>query len=63
MLIPSFLNKVKANITENMNNKLRNSINEEGTFSDWDAEMRINWHNLINPPLMYPKANKKERLN
>lgn len=47
-----------------MNSHLRKDVKEEGSFSEWDAEMKNNWSNLINMPLIYPKKNlqaKKDR--
>lgn len=55
--ITSLYNKVEASITEVMNNYIRKITKEEGTFTEWDEEIKKNWINLINPPLVY---NKKE---
>lgn len=60
MFISFFLNKVEASIIEVLNNNLRNRF-VEGAFSDWDAEMRKNKKNLINPLRIYFKTNKKAR--
>lgn len=42
-----------------MNSNLRKRPREEGSFSDWDAEIKKSWPSLINPPLYY---NKKKNL-
>ena len=63
MTVTSLTSKVKANIIELMNNNLRNIVKEEGTFIDWDVEMKKRWNHLINPPLIYPKSKKVARID
>lgn len=43
MSISAFFNKVEASIIEVINNDLRNSIKEEGTFFEWSIEIRKKW--------------------
>ena len=52
----SFFNKVEGSITDVINNHLRNTMKEEGSFIDWDVDMKKNWRNLINPPMTYKKT-------
>ena len=53
--ISSLLNKIEASIIEVINCNIRKNSKEEGSFSEWDAEMKKNWKCLINPPLIYKK--------
>ena len=46
---------------EAMNSDLKKRPREEGTFSDWDAEMKKHWPLLINPHFAYKKKNDLAR--
>ena len=49
--------KIKVAITKVMNSDLRKRPKEEGSFIEWDAEIKKLWPHLINPPLSYKKKN------
>ena len=48
-------------MVEIANSHLRNAWKEEGSFSNWDGQMKKNWSKLINPPLLYVKNGKEAR--
>ena len=57
----SFLNKVEASIIEVMNSYLRKTTQIEGSFFEWDGNMKKEWEHLINPPLLYERNDLKAR--
>ena len=57
------LSKIEVAITEVMNSDLKRRPKEEGSFSNWDAEIKKLWPLLINPPLIYKKKNGLARLS
>ena len=59
----ALLSKIEVAITEVMNSDLRKRPREEGSFSNWDAEIKKLWPLLINPPLIYKKKNDLARLS
>ena len=59
----SLYSKIEVAISEVMNSDLRKRPREEGSFSEWDAEIKKRWPLLINPPLLYKKKNNIARLN
>ena len=46
---------------EVMNSNLRKRSRQEGSFTEWDAEIKKLWPQLINPPLTYKKKNSIAR--
>ena len=63
MSVERLLVNLEASIVEVLNSHLRKSSKEEGSFSFWDGQMKKNWPNLINPPLVYKSSNKEARAN
>ena len=59
----ALLSKIEVAITEVMNSDLKKRPREEGSFSNWDAEIKKLWPLLINPPLIYKKKNDLARLS
>lgn len=63
MSVTQLVNKMEGSITKVINNHLKNNPKVEGSFTTWDAELKKNWPQIINPPLYYntkdPMARKE----